>query len=243
MQVQRLHRQKYGPFYLHTSLDGPVPDVTGREEYVSSSVSLPRKTGLTVGWTTQAGGEESCERRGGGNVRFAPSPSNCLTRESDVRVCRACRIVCANQEDVENAVFSAHEVFKAGIWSRAPASQRAGVLSNLARDLEERVPDLAKIETLQTGRAIREMKAQVRLCIHALPGGLDVNGREVAWKAAGMAVRLSVVHSLVVWSSVIVTETTMPPCCERTGPSSRPHRDLCSTTCRECPWVLSRRLQ
>ena len=39
---------------------------------------------------------------------------------------------------------------------------RAVVLSNLARDLEERVPELAKIESLQTGRAIREMKAQVR---------------------------------------------------------------------------------
>ena len=35
-------------------------------------------------------------------------------------------------------MFSAHEVFKAGTWSRAPAVQRAGVLSNLARDLEAR---------------------------------------------------------------------------------------------------------
>ena len=61
-------------------------------------------------------------------------------------------------------MFSAHEVFKAGIWSRAPASQRAGVLSNLARDLEARVPELAKIETLQTGRAVREMTAQVSSC-------------------------------------------------------------------------------
>ena len=71
------------------------------------------------------------------------------------------RVVCANREDVENAVFSAHEVFKAGTWSRAPAGQRAGVLANLARDLEARVPELAKIETLQTGRAVREMTAQV----------------------------------------------------------------------------------
>ncbi len=59
-------------------------------------------------------------------------------------------------------MFSAHEVFKAGIWSRTPAIHRATVLSNLARDLEDRLPDLAKMETLQTGRAIREMNAQVR---------------------------------------------------------------------------------
>ncbi|KAI0677370.1 aldehyde dehydrogenase [Trametes maxima] len=78
-------------------------------------------------------------------------------------------IVSASQEDVQSAVYSAHEIFKAGLWSRAPASQRAGVLSNLARDLEERVPELAKVETLQTGRVIREMKAQ----LGRLPEWLD----------------------------------------------------------------------
>ncbi|KAI0651240.1 aldehyde dehydrogenase domain-containing protein [Trametes meyenii] len=70
-------------------------------------------------------------------------------------------VVPASQEDVQRAVYSAHEIFKAGLWSHVPASQRVGVLSNLARDLEERIPELAKVETLQTGRAIREMKAQV----------------------------------------------------------------------------------
>ena len=86
------------------------------------------------------------------------------------------RVVCANREDVETAVFSAHEVFKAGTWSRAPAVQRAGVLSNLARDLEARVPELAKIETLQTGRAVREMTAQVSLFspMQRVPRGLSL---------------------------------------------------------------------
>ncbi|KAL7282539.1 hypothetical protein ACG7TL_004010 [Trametes sanguinea] len=78
-------------------------------------------------------------------------------------------IVSASQEDVRAAIYSAHEVFKLGLWSRAPAATRATVLSNLARDLEERVPELAKIETLQTGRAIREMKAQ----LGRLPEWLD----------------------------------------------------------------------
>lgn len=32
----------------------------------------------------------------------------------------------------------------------------------LARTLEEHVPALAELETLQTGRAIREMRAQLR---------------------------------------------------------------------------------
>ncbi|KAI0660816.1 aldehyde dehydrogenase [Cubamyces menziesii] len=78
-------------------------------------------------------------------------------------------VVSASQEDVSSAVYSAHETFKAGVWSRAPAAHRAAVLSNLARDLEERVPELAKVETLQTGRAIREMKAQ----LGRLPEWLD----------------------------------------------------------------------
>lgn len=72
------------------------------------------------------------------------------------------RIISSSQEDVQTAVHNANAVFEDGIWSRAPAIQRAAVLSDLARGLEARIPDLAKIESLQTGRAIREMTAQVR---------------------------------------------------------------------------------
>ncbi|EJF62414.1 aldehyde dehydrogenase [Dichomitus squalens LYAD-421 SS1] len=78
-------------------------------------------------------------------------------------------VVSASQEDVETAVYNAHAVFKGGEWSRAPPLLRAAVLSNLARHLEERVPDLAKMETAQTGRAIREMNAQ----LGRLPDWLD----------------------------------------------------------------------
>ena len=94
-------------------------------------------------------------------------------------------MICASQEDVQTAVFNAHEAFKAGVWSRAPALQRASVLSNLARDLEAHVPDLAKLETMQTGRAIREMNAQVcfhlmsLLCLHVTP--FDQLGRLPEW--------------------------------------------------------------
>ena len=34
LQVHKLHRPRYGPFCLHTSLDGPSPDANGREECV-----------------------------------------------------------------------------------------------------------------------------------------------------------------------------------------------------------------
>ncbi|KAH9943279.1 aldehyde dehydrogenase [Epithele typhae] len=71
------------------------------------------------------------------------------------------RVVSANEEDVQTAILSAHEAFKAGIWSKTPAAHRATVLSNLARALEARVENFAAYETLQTGRAIREMRAQI----------------------------------------------------------------------------------
>jgi acyl-CoA reductase-like NAD-dependent aldehyde dehydrogenase len=67
----------------------------------------------------------------------------------------------ANSDDIKRTVVDAHNAFESGIWSRAPALHRSKVLSRLARSLEEHVPALAELETLQTGRAIREMRAQL----------------------------------------------------------------------------------
>ncbi|KAG9087577.1 hypothetical protein FRC06_002472 [Ceratobasidium sp. 370] len=67
----------------------------------------------------------------------------------------------ASSTDVDNAISAAQEAFTAGTWSRAPALHRASVLTRLARLLEARVPDLAQVESLQTGRTIKEMKVQL----------------------------------------------------------------------------------
>ncbi|TFY66554.1 hypothetical protein EVG20_g4530 [Dentipellis fragilis] len=72
-----------------------------------------------------------------------------------------CTVEAASKADVHRTVEHAHETSKSGAWSQASAHQRAVVLSRLARSLEERVPQFAQIETLQTGRAIREMRAQL----------------------------------------------------------------------------------
>lgn len=71
------------------------------------------------------------------------------------------RIVSASGHDVRMAVHDAQEAFQSGVWSRAPAIERSAVLSNLARDLQQRIPEIAKIESMQTGRTIREMTAQL----------------------------------------------------------------------------------
>lgn len=56
---------------------------------------------------------------------------------------------------------SGHEAFRSGIWSRASRHDRADVLEKCATLLKEALPQLILLETRQTGRAIREMNAQV----------------------------------------------------------------------------------
>ena len=67
----------------------------------------------------------------------------------------------ASSFDVRTAISDASEVFKSGVWSRAPAVQRSAVLHNLARSLEMLLPQIAQLESLQTGRTIKEMNAQL----------------------------------------------------------------------------------
>ncbi|KAK7060422.1 hypothetical protein VNI00_001187 [Paramarasmius palmivorus] len=72
-----------------------------------------------------------------------------------------CKVAMASPEDVQLAIDRAQATFDSGVWSKAPAITRSKILSKLARILEERIPDLARIETLQTGRTLREMNAQL----------------------------------------------------------------------------------
>lgn len=52
-------------------------------------------------------------------------------------------------------------MFKSGVWSKASRHTRADVLDKAAELLIEGLPSLIPLEVSQTGRAIREMKAQV----------------------------------------------------------------------------------
>ncbi|ELU40876.1 betaine aldehyde dehydrogenase [Rhizoctonia solani AG-1 IA] len=70
-------------------------------------------------------------------------------------------ITSASPSDVASAISSAQEVFNAGTWSRAPVIERSKALTRLARLLEAKVGELAEVESLQTGRTIREMKVQL----------------------------------------------------------------------------------
>ncbi|KAL5113327.1 hypothetical protein ACEQ8H_008806 [Pleosporales sp. CAS-2024a] len=67
----------------------------------------------------------------------------------------------ANASDVDNAVQTAYRAFKSGVWSKAPRHVRADTLDRIAELLTQRLPRLIELEVRQTGRAIREMNAQV----------------------------------------------------------------------------------
>lgn len=67
----------------------------------------------------------------------------------------------ASTEDVDETVQLAQKVFKSGVWSKAPRQIRADTLDRIADVLQGNLSTLIELEVRQTGRAIREMKAQV----------------------------------------------------------------------------------
>lgn len=72
-----------------------------------------------------------------------------------------CSVVAADKDAVNNAIDIAHATFESGVWSRADVRDRAKVLNKIAENLRANIPRLADMEVAQTGRAVREMKAQL----------------------------------------------------------------------------------
>ena len=64
-------------------------------------------------------------------------------------------------ETVNSIISSSLQNFSSGVWSRADASARFMVLSKAANLLRSRLPEFVALETEQTGRPIREMRAQL----------------------------------------------------------------------------------
>mmetsp|Transcript_31847 Transcript_31847/g.83132 ORF Transcript_31847/g.83132 Transcript_31847/m.83132 type:complete len:414 (-) Transcript_31847:71-1312(-) len=71
------------------------------------------------------------------------------------------RVAEASKEEVDAAIDLAKEAFDDGRWSKLSGKERGRVLQKAALLLRERVEKLAEIESICTGRAIKEMKAQL----------------------------------------------------------------------------------
>ena len=67
----------------------------------------------------------------------------------------------AREAEVDRAVRAAHRAFTSGPWPKMTATQRGKLLMRLADLVAEAAPDLARIETRDTGKIIRETTAQI----------------------------------------------------------------------------------
>ncbi|WP_312110360.1 aldehyde dehydrogenase [Pantoea septica] len=67
----------------------------------------------------------------------------------------------ARAEEVNRAVAAAHQAFNAPEWRDMTASMRGKLLLRLADLVEQNADELARLETLDTGKIIRETRAQI----------------------------------------------------------------------------------
>lgn len=94
-----------------------------------------------------------------------------LVVENPATTERLAYVANATAADVDHAVASGQHAFETGSWSRASVADRANVLNDIAKALRKRIPEFAEKESLQTGRPIREMRAQLT----RIPGAWRVN--------------------------------------------------------------------
>lgn len=72
-----------------------------------------------------------------------------------------CEVENASEDLVNSAIETAHKVYLEGTWSKAPVLQRAKVLNRIAELLREEFERLLFYEVSQTGRPMKEMRAQL----------------------------------------------------------------------------------
>jgi betaine-aldehyde dehydrogenase len=87
---------------------------------------------------------------GGGREILNPYDASVLARVPE-----------AAADDIERAVRAARSAFDGGAWFAAPAARRAGALYSTADVLIERREELARLETLDTGKTLAESRADV----------------------------------------------------------------------------------
>jgi betaine-aldehyde dehydrogenase len=118
------------------------------------------------------------------------------------------RVPDAGPADVDRAVKAARAAFDAGPWKEATAQDRGRVLFEIARIIRERAPELAELETRNTGKPIVEAEFDVSDAAHCFEyyGGLatKIHGEtlEVPDNALSMVIRepVGVVGQIIPWN-------------------------------------------
>ena len=71
-------------------------------------------------------------------------------------------IPAATEKDVNMAVESAYEAFTSGPWANMTATERGACLRNLAQLLSDNSETLGKIESIDTGKMLKETRWQAK---------------------------------------------------------------------------------
>ena len=91
-----------------------------------------------------------------------PNDPNAFFRVEDPATGRfITKVASADTHTVNGAIDIAQRAFDSGVWSRADVRDRARVMTTIADMLRADIGRMAEIEVVQTGRAVREMKAQL----------------------------------------------------------------------------------
>ncbi|HLW37686.1 MAG TPA: aldehyde dehydrogenase family protein [Candidatus Eremiobacteraceae bacterium] len=72
-----------------------------------------------------------------------------------------CRVAEGAVQDAERAIKAAHHAFYKGTWGETPALDRAKLLFKLADKIDEHATELARLETLNNGKPLRETEFDV----------------------------------------------------------------------------------
>jgi hypothetical protein len=73
----------------------------------------------------------------------------------------ALRVTCPFVEEVREAIHRSQTAFQSGVWSRTSTLHWSMMLSRLAQFLANRIMELTQLDSQQTGRTIREIRAQL----------------------------------------------------------------------------------
>ena len=113
----------------------------------NASLETPTDLGY---WRLRIGGQEVDARSGESLEITNPATGGVLGTVAN-----------AGPEDVERAVQAAQESFDSAVWRGMPAAKRARILNSVADQIEARLDELYRLETLNNGRPVIETKAQL----------------------------------------------------------------------------------
>jgi phenylacetaldehyde dehydrogenase len=112
--------------------------------------SLANKCGFNTRYGAFINGKEVFDPTGSSYSLYAPASREYL-----------CEVNNASESVTNQAIDIAHKTYLDGVWAKSDVRHRSKVLQNVAKELREAFPRLLQYEVAQTGRPIKEMRAQL----------------------------------------------------------------------------------